>query len=166
MMIENEFFEFQVLKHVQYLDITHLNLLTSFFNINKINEGELSSHLLNLGFFSKINIYEKKAIYTDYCRNTLIKTIKYNDSLIDYSQINKKEITDIKPSLIKSCKKISKRIDLKEDKVGNFTRNKLKNPNKDVSAFQYLDPSFHESINAFFNPKYMKSISYKNITIQ
>lgn len=159
----------QATKHVQYLDKSQLDLLVSLFNVSKLSEEELSNYLVKLGFFSKVNIYEKRAIFTDYSRNTLLKVVSYNETLINYDLLKisvktKDELKGLKSSLLAACKKLNKRIE-KAHKSISFKR-QLKidsQKDRDPYALQHLDPVSLKSIETFFNPKCLRTIDYESI---
>ena len=156
--------DIQATKHVQYLDKNQLKLLVAFFNTDKLPEEELTSFLSKIGFFSKINIYEKRAIFTDFSRNTLLKIIKYNDSLIDYELLKQNKLSTLKPSLLKACKRFKKRFEEAYIYETPVPRNRIDSEDtKDKEKPLFFNPLNPKSINTFFTPQCLRSVPLEKL---
>jgi len=79
----------QATKLLLLMDTDQLRLLTSHFDLDRLTEEQVDQQLRSLGFLSKINLFEKKAMIADISKRRLIKTITENYRMLNSEDIHK-----------------------------------------------------------------------------
>lgn len=91
--------EKQAHKLLSFMGAEQLEMFIQHHTVVSLNEQQIDEQLKKLGFLSKINLFEKKAILSDLIKKRLVKIILNNHNLIDYNKLSNGADSELAKSL-------------------------------------------------------------------